>query len=149
PYVCIGEAFDVGQLAILRIEIIDGVARGQVLLLGRDRAVLDVDGERDWSHGAVDLRDPVVLHAVIRVQAVVDTNGLPQRVGGAAVQSEDAFSVRLVEGPVGTMDGDHADGSGGPLLDFRSREGYCHVLTGLHGHLPGELLAVHVDGQIR
>ena len=82
------------------------------------------------------------------VQAVVDTNGLPQRVGGAAVQGEDAFPVRLVEGPVGAVDGDHADGSGRPFLDFRIRQGYSHVLSGFHGHCPEELLAVHVDSQV-
>src|SRR5207302_170424 len=85
PHVRIGEAFNVSQSAVLRVEVIDGVARGQVLRVGRDRAVLDVYGELDRSHGTVDLRDAVVFHAVLGLQTVVDADGLPQRVGGASV----------------------------------------------------------------
>src|SRR5207245_5150490 len=45
PHVRIGEAFDVGQSAVLRVEVIDGVGSGQYLLPGCARPDLDEVGE--------------------------------------------------------------------------------------------------------
>ena len=68
-YMAIGEAFHIVQLSICRGIVVDGVSCGQVFLILRHRAFLDVDGEGEGSHAGVrhlpvDLSDSVVFDSI-------------------------------------------------------------------------------------
>ena len=139
----------VAKCAVLRREIIDGVLRGQLLLVLRRAAFLHVDRERDMGHFPVDLRDTVIFDPIKRLHAVaMDVEAAAERMLVACFHRETMFAVRFLKLAGRAVHGDHADLFLGPFLDGFVGQLHRHFTRPFDDDGSTHQLAVGIDGQV-
>src|SRR3990172_6756056 len=111
-------ALGLEQPAILGGEVVDGVARGEMLSILGGEALFHIDGELNPLHLSVDLGDAILFDPITGVHPIpVDIKKPSKGVIVLFGKGQDIFSICLLERPGASVNGHHTNLPMGPFLE--------------------------------